>query len=110
MFQDSHQVEMHNSQGFIQQLQQLHEETIMENTLAKAKENIWMDNNKSMSEILSSIQIIFEQHELEQKAMGSLEIIKEALGEISTEATELIIFLSSKIKKDLEELEIEDKT
>jgi hypothetical protein len=110
MFQASHQEEMHKSQRLSQQLQQLGKETAMENTLAQAKENIWIDINKSMSEIWPSIQIIFEQHELVQKARGEIEIIKEELGERPTEATELIRFLNSKNKQELEELEIEDRT
>jgi len=107
MFQDSHQEEMHKSQRLSQQLQK---ETIMEKTLAQAKEKIWIDINKSMEEIWPSIQIIFEQHELVQKAKEAIEKIKEELGEIPTEATELIIFLNSKNKQKLEELEIEDMT
>ena len=82
----------------------------MDNTLAQAKENIWIDINKSMTEIWPSIQIIFEQHELIQKSRGAIEIIKEELGEKPTEATDLIRFLNSKKKQELEELEIEDRT
>jgi hypothetical protein len=82
----------------------------MAKTLAQAKKNIWVDINKSMSEIWSSIQIIFEHHELVQKAREAIEIIKEDLGERPTEATELIIFINSKNKNYLKEMEIEDKT
>jgi hypothetical protein len=82
----------------------------MENTLAQAKENIWIDISKSMSEIWPSIQISFKQHELVHKDGGAIEIIKEELGEIPTKATKLIIFLNSKNKQELEELEIEDRT
>ena len=64
IFQSSHQEEMHKSQRLSQQLQQIHKETVMENTLAQAKENICVDINKSMLEIWPSIHIIFEQHEL----------------------------------------------
>jgi chromosome segregation ATPase len=60
MFQDSHPAEMHKSQRLSQQLQQLQKEIVMAKTLAQAKENIWVDINKSMSEIWPSIQIIFE--------------------------------------------------
>ena len=55
MFQTSHQEEMHKSQRISQQLQQLGRETTMENTLAQAKENIWIYINKSMLEIWPSI-------------------------------------------------------
>jgi hypothetical protein len=49
----------------------------MDNSLAKAKENIWIDINKYMADICPSIEIIFEKHELIQKARGAIEIIKE---------------------------------
>ena len=55
IFQASHQEDMHKSQRLSQQLQQLGKETIMVNTLAQDKENIWIDINKSMSEIWPSI-------------------------------------------------------
>jgi hypothetical protein len=82
----------------------------MEKTLSEAKENIWVDINKSMEEIWPSIQIIFEQHELVQKAREAIGKIREELGERPTEATELIRFLNSKNKQELEEMEIEDRT
>jgi hypothetical protein len=101
---------MHKSQSLSQQLQHLGKETSMENTLAQDKEKIWIDIDKSMLEIWPSIQIIFEHHELVQKARGTIEIIKEELGERRIEAIELIIFLNSKKKHELEKLEIEDMT
>jgi hypothetical protein len=63
-----------------------------------------------MVEIWPFIKIIFEQHELVQKAREAIKKIKENLGEKPIEATELIKFLNSKNKQDLEELEIEDRT
>ena len=79
MFQASHQAEMHKSQRLGQKLQQLGKEIAMENTLAQAKENIWTYIKRSMTNIWPSIYIIFEQHELIQKARGAIEIIKEEL-------------------------------
>jgi hypothetical protein len=61
-------------------------------------------------EIWPFIQIIFEQHELVQKAREAIGKIREELGERPTEATELIRFLNSKNKQELEEMEIEDRT
>jgi hypothetical protein len=55
MFQAIHRAEMHKSQRLSQQLHQLGKETAMENTLAQAKENIWVDISKSMSQIWPSI-------------------------------------------------------
>jgi hypothetical protein len=56
----------------------------MVKTLSEAKENIWMDISKTMEEIWSFIQIIFEQHELVHKAREEIEKIREDLGEIPT--------------------------
>jgi hypothetical protein len=50
-----HQKEIHKSQRHNQQLKQLGKETAMENTIAQAKENIWIDINKSMTDIWPSI-------------------------------------------------------
>jgi hypothetical protein len=82
----------------------------MAKTLSEAKENIWMDINKYMEEIWPFIQIIFEKHELVQKAREAIGKIREELGEKPIEATELIRFLNSKNKQELEALEIEDRT
>jgi hypothetical protein len=82
----------------------------MAKTLAQSKENIWIDINKSMAEIWPSIQIIFEQHELVQKAREAIEKIKEELGEIPTEASELIIFLNSKNKGVRRIQKLKDRT
>jgi hypothetical protein len=49
----------------------------MAKTLSEAKENIWMDINKSMAEIWPFIQIMFEQHELVQKAREAIEKIRK---------------------------------
>jgi predicted transcriptional regulator YdeE len=51
MFQYSYHAEMHKSQRPSQELQKLQKETFMDKTLSEAKENIWMDVNKSMAEI-----------------------------------------------------------
>ena len=49
----------------------------MAKTLLEVKENIWMDINKSMEEICPFIQIVFEQHELLQKAREAIRMIRE---------------------------------
>jgi len=56
----------------------------MAKTLSKAKENIWMDINKSMAEIRPFIQIVFVQHEMVQKVRQAIEKIREELGERPT--------------------------
>jgi hypothetical protein len=98
---------MHKSQRLRQEIQKLQKDTVMDKKLSEAKENIWMDISKSMAEIWPFIQIVFEQHELVQKARQEIEKIREELGERPIEAIELIMFLKSKTKEELEALEIE---
>ena len=74
----------------------------MAQTLAQAKENIWININKSMIEIWPSIQIIFELNELIQKSREAIEQIREKLEEKPTEATNIIKFLNSKKRYELE--------
>jgi hypothetical protein len=109
-FQASYNTEMHKSQRLKQELQKLQKETVMAKTLSEAKENIWMDICKSMTEIWPLIQIMFEQHELVQRARQAIDKIRGELGEMPTEANEIIRFLNSKTKEELEALEIEDRT
>jgi hypothetical protein len=82
----------------------------MAKTLSEAKENIWMDIFQSMTKIWPLIQIVFEQHELVQRARQAIDNIRTKLGENPTEATKIIRFLKSKTKEELEALEIEDRT
>jgi DNA-directed RNA polymerase specialized sigma subunit len=63
-----------------------------------------------MTDIWPLIQIMFEQHELVHRARQEIDKIREKLGERPTEATEIINFLNSKTKEEIEALEIEDKT
>jgi len=79
-------------------------------TLAESKENIWTDISKSISEIWLIVQIMFEQHEMVLRSRMAIDKIKGELGEIPTEANEIIKFLNSKTKEELEDLKIEEKT
>jgi hypothetical protein len=82
----------------------------MAKTLSEAKENIWIDIINSMTEIWPLIQIVFEQHELVQRVGQAIEKIREESGEKPTEATEIIRFLNTNTKEELEALEIEGRT
>jgi hypothetical protein len=109
-FQASYNTERHKSDKLKQELQQLQKETVMAKTLSEAKENIWMDICQSVTEIWPLIQIMFEQHDLVQRAKQAIDRIKGELGEMPTEANEIIKFLNSKSKEELEALQIEDRT
>jgi ABC-type branched-subunit amino acid transport system ATPase component len=69
-----------------------------------------MDICQLMTDIWLLIQIMFEQHDLVQRARQAIDRIKGELGEMSTEANEIIKFLNSKSKEELEALQIEDRT
>jgi hypothetical protein len=78
---------MHRSQRLTQEIQKLKKEIVMAKTLSEAKEEIWMDIIQSMIEIWPLIQILFEQHELVQRARQAIDKIRGELGEKPTEAT-----------------------
>jgi hypothetical protein len=79
-------------------------------TLAEVKESVWTDITKSMNEIWPMIQIMFEQNELVQRRKQAIENIRVELGDRPTQENEIIKFLNSKTREELEELKIEDRT
>ena len=89
-------------------MQQLQKQTVAGKILAEAKENIWMDISKSINEIWPMVQIMFEQNKPVQRSRQAIEKIRGELGEMPTEATEIIKFLNSKTREELEDLKIED--
>jgi hypothetical protein len=56
----------------------------MAKALSEAKENSWMDISKSMAKIWPFINIVFEQHELVEKAREAIGNIRQELGEKPT--------------------------
>jgi oligoendopeptidase F len=62
-----------------------------------------------MNEIWPMIQIMFEQNELVHRSKQDIEKIRSELGEMPTQANEIIKFLNSKTREELEELRIEDR-
>jgi hypothetical protein len=108
-FQESYNTESYTSEKLKQELQQLQKQTILGKTLVESKENIWMDISKSMEEIWPLVKIMFEQHELVLRSRHAIEWTKGELGEMPTEANEIIRFVNSKTKDELESLEIEDR-
>jgi hypothetical protein len=108
-FQASYNTERHTLEKLKQELQQLQKQTVLGKTLAEAKENIWMDISKSMVEIWPLVQIMFEQYELVLRSRQAIDKTKGELGEMATEANEMIRFLNSKTKEELESLEIKNR-
>ena len=101
---------MQKSQRLLEKLQKVERDTSIGQTLAKSKENIWMNILDSINEIWPSIQIIFEKKELIEKATETIVQRSEKLGEIPTEASNIIKFLNSMSRYELEEVGISDRT
>ena len=55
------------------------------------------------------IQIMFEQNELVQRRKQAIEKIRVELGDRPTQENEIIKFLNSKNREELEEVKIEDR-
>jgi hypothetical protein len=108
-YQASYSKEKQTSDKLKQELQQHQKQTVPGKTLAMVKEYVWMDITKSINEIWPMVQIMFEQNELVQRSKQVIEKIRGELGEMPAEATEIIKFLNSKTREELEELKIEDR-
>ena len=78
--------------------------------MAEVKKNLWTYITKSINEIWPMIQIMFEQNQLVQRSKQAIEKIRVELGDRPTQANDIIKFLNSKTKEELEELKIEDRT
>ena len=109
-YQTSYNIKRQASENLKQEIQQLQKQTVGGKTLAEAKENIWMDISKSINEIWPMVQIMFEQHELVLRSRQTIDKIKGELGEMPTEANEIIRFMNSKTREKMEYLKIEGRT
>jgi hypothetical protein len=79
-------------------------------TLAEVKELVWTNISKSFNEIWPMVQIMFEQNELLERRKQAVEKIRTELGNMPIQANDIIRFLNSKTREELEELKIEDRT
>jgi chromosome segregation ATPase len=109
-FQTSLAKEKQVNEQIRKELQQLQKQTVAGKTLAEAKEVIWTDISKSINEIWPMFQIMFEQNELLERSKQAVEKIRTELGDMPAQANEIIRFLNSKTREELEELKIEDRT
>ena len=82
----SRATELDKNQRLLEMLRQAERDTYIGQTLAQAKETIWVNILDSMNEIWPLIQIIFEQKELIEKTTQTTMQGRERLGEMPTEA------------------------
>jgi hypothetical protein len=109
-FQASLSKEKQVNEQIKKELQQLQKQTMAGKTLAEVKEIVWTDISKSINEIWPMVQIMFEQNELLERSKQAVEKIRTELGDMPAQANEIIRFLNSKTREELEELKIEDRT
>ena len=81
----------------------------LQQPLGDMKEILWTNIIDSINDVWPSIQVIFEQTELVKVATKAILKTMEELGDKPEEANQLITFLNSRNKYQLDELEIEDK-
>jgi hypothetical protein len=109
-FQTSLAKEKQINEQMKKELQQLQKQTMAGRTLAEVKELVWTDISKTINEIWPMVQIMFEQNELLERSKQAVEKIRIELGDMPAQANEIIRFLNSKTREELEELKIEDRT
>jgi hypothetical protein len=109
-FQTSLSKEKKVNEQIRKELQQLQRQTLAGKALAEVKEIVWTDISKSINEIWPMVQIMFEQNELLEKSKQAVEKIRTELGDMPAQANDIIRFLNSKTREELEELKIEDRT
>jgi hypothetical protein len=109
-FQTSLSKEKQVNEQMRKELQQLQRHALARKTLAEVKELVWTDISKSINEICPMVQIMFEQNELLERSKQAVEKIRTELGDMPSQANEIIRFLNSKTREELEELKIEDRT
>jgi hypothetical protein len=109
-FQTSLSKEKQITEQMRKELQQLQKQTLTGKTLAEVKELVWTDISKSIHEIWPMVQIMFEQNKLLERSKQAVEKIRSELGDMPTQANDIIRFLNSNTREELEELKIKDCT
>lgn len=71
---------------------------------------MWADINQSINNVWPSIQAIYEQMDLVGAAQVEIQRTRALLGQMHEQANWLIHFLNTKTSKQLEALEITDRT
>ena len=82
----------------------------MKEPLIQAKEEIWANIIDYVNDIWPSIQVIFEKNDLVKEATQAIQRVKAEIRDLPEEASRIILFLNSKNKYELQELDITDRT
>ena len=93
-----------------EQLKKLEKYLTLKEPMAQIRQKVWANIIEEVSDIWSSIQVIYEQKDLVKSAREAIQKIKEELGKKPKKALEIIKFLNSKNRQELEEIGINDRT
>jgi len=102
--------EERKNQRMEERIRVLEKHLTLEKPLGDMKNIMWANIIYSINDIWPSIQVIFELTELIKVAMEAIQKTKEELGDKPEEENQLIDFLNSRNRHQLDELEIEDRT
>ena len=93
-----------------EQLKKLETELTLKEPMAHVKNQLWTNIIESINDTWPSIQVIYEQKDLLKAVREEIQRTKEELGEKPEEELEIIKFLNSKNKQELDEIGITDRT
>ena len=88
----------------------LEKDLTLEKPLKEINEILWDNIIQSIKDVWSSIQIMYEQNDLVKLAIEEVQSTREELGNRPEEANQLIQFLNTQTRHQLEELGIQDRT
>ena len=93
-----------------ERIKSLEKELTLNEPLGQAKEQLWANIIDSVNDIWPSIQVMFEHNDLIKEATKYIQKVEEEFGNKSEEANEIMKFLNSNKKQELEEIGISGKT
>ena len=101
-----YQEEAQKANRLTERIHKLEKELSLKEPLAQEKQPLCANIIKLVNDIWPSIHVIFEHKDLIKEVGNVIQKFKEELGKKPEEATEIIKFLNSKNKQELEELGI----
>lgn len=107
---NTHRAEVQKKFRLTRQIDKYENESLIAQTLAKAKEKIGIDINSTMAKLWTSIQIIFQHEELVKRSKAVITGVKKDLENMHGEKNKIIKVLNSKTNEELEEFGIDDIT
>ena len=105
-----HKNEEHKENRLNEKLNKLEKDLTLKEPMAQFRQQLWANIIEAVNDIWPSIQVIYEQKYLVKSTRESIQKIKEELGKKPKEALEIIKFLNSKNRQELEEIGIDDRT